>query len=82
VTTKLLKEIDAAIARLQSVRAMVKDEMAAANRGTKTQATRTKTAKKSTRKHGTMSEEGRERIRQAQLKRWAKARRTAKKASA
>ena len=83
MSKKLLREIDAAIARLQSVRALVLDDMAAAHRGTKEQTTRAKSAaKKPSQKRHTMSDEGRERIRQAQRKRWAAVRRKTKKAAA
>jgi hypothetical protein len=83
VSKKLLKTIDAAIAQLQQVRSLVLDDMASANRGTKTAAKSAKTTKKKpARKHHSMSEEGRERIRQAQRKRWAAIKRKAKKAAA
>jgi hypothetical protein len=83
MTKKLLKEIDAAIARLQKARTLLIHDRSAANRGTKPTAKGAKAPKKkSTNKHHTMSEEGRERVRQAQLKRWATVKKKTKRDAA
>jgi len=71
-------EIDDEIARLQEARALLVRDSTRTNH-------RQKRATKSvnvTKKHHAMSEEGRERVRQAQLKRWAAIKKKAKRAAA
>ena len=74
----ILAEIDEEIARLQEARALLVHDSTRTNH-------RQKRAPKSanvTKKHHSMSEEGRERVRQAQLKRWAVIKKKAKRVAA
>jgi hypothetical protein len=74
----ILAEIDKEIAQLQEARALLVRNSTRMNH-------RQKRATKSvnvTKKHHAMSEEGRERVRQAQLKRWAVIKKKAKRAAA
>jgi len=81
---KIIAEIDAEIAQLQSVRALLSDPtLTAVKRGPgrppRTPKTVVATPKKTKRR--TLSTEARERIRQGQLKRWATAKKAAKKSA-
>ena len=74
----ILAEIDEEIARLQEARALLVRDSTRTNH-------RQQRAIKSvnvTKKHHAMSEEGRERVRQAQLKRWAVIKKKAKRVAA
>jgi hypothetical protein len=74
----ILAEIDEEIARLQEARALLVRDSTRTNH-------RQKRAIKSvnvTKKHHAMSEEGRERVRRAQLKRWATIKKKAKRVAA
>ncbi len=75
---RVLNEIDAQIARLQQARTL----LATMDSGTaKLKITGPGTNARSAKKQGrrTMSPEGRERVRQAQIKRWAKTKKAAKR---
>jgi hypothetical protein len=81
---KIIAEIDAEIAQLQSVRALLSDPTPTAvkrgpGRPPRTPTTVVATPKKTKRR--TLSPEARERIRQGQLKRWAAAKKAAKKSA-
>lgn len=74
---RVLNEIDAEISRLQQARTL----LATMDSGTaKLKTTGARTNADNTKKRGkrTMSPEGRERVRQAQIKRWAKTKKAAK----
>lgn len=76
----IVVKIDAEIERLQQVRALLATiEAPKAKRGRPTKsATVTPVVKTKVTKHRTMSAEAREKIRQAQVKRWAKANKATK----
>lgn len=74
--TNILDEIDAEISRLQQARAIL---AAVENRTDRKRATKAEFGSGRT-KRRTMSPEGRERVRQAQIKRWAAQKKAAKKA--
>lgn len=79
MTNKILKEVDAAIAQLEHARTLLLRGQVISTRGTKMAVKNANAGKESQRKRHSMSEEGRERVRQAQLRRWAAVRRDAKK---
>jgi tetraacyldisaccharide-1-P 4'-kinase len=72
----ILAEIDEEIARLQEARALLVHVSTRTNHRQKRATTNV------TKKHHSMSEEGRERVRQAQLKRWAVIKKKAKRVAA
>lgn len=74
----ILAEIDAEIARLQSVKALLSSADSAAKRKPGTRATTAPAKARKKTKRRTMSAEARERIRQAQIKRWAATKKSAK----
>lgn len=81
---KIIAEIDAEIVRLQSVRALLSGSTTTAvkrgpGRPPKTPGTVTAAPKKT--KRPPLSPEAREKIRQGQLKRWAAAKKAAKKST-
>lgn len=81
---KIIAEIDAEIAQLQSVRALLSDPTPTAvkrgpGRPPRAPVMVVATPKKTQRR--TLSPEARERIRQGQLKRWAAAKKAAKKSA-
>jgi len=76
----IVAEIDAEIARLQAVKALLSSESdARTSRKLGRPAGSAAVAPVRTAKRRTLSAEARERIRQAQIKRWAKAKRAKKK---
>jgi hypothetical protein len=81
LSDNILKEIDAEIARLQQARVLLMDIGTPAKRGPGRPPNGSATAQAKNKKHRTMSAEAREKIRQAQLKRWAANKTTAKKAA-
>ena len=75
----IVAEIDAEIGRLQKARALLMSTATPAKRGPGRPAkTIAKTAPKKKAKRRAMSAEARERMRQAQLKRWAATKKSAK----
>jgi hypothetical protein len=75
---KILAEIDAEIARLRKARAMLTTMAKPAKRGPGRPAKTSDAIAPKKPKKRTMSAEAREKIRQAQLKRWAATRKSAK----
>jgi hypothetical protein len=74
----ILAEIDAEIARLQQVRALLMPAAMPAKRGRGRPAKTRATSAPKKAKRRTMSAEARELVRQAQLKRWAATKKSAK----
>jgi len=82
VLERVLAEIDGEIARLESVKALLAGVSSPVKRGRgRPPGAATKAPAKKTSGRRTMSPEARERIRQAQLKRWAATKKSAKGAS-
>jgi hypothetical protein len=86
MTKSILFEIDAEIARLRQAKALLSSAGTTAikrkpGRPSKTAAIVVPVAQKA-KKHNKMSPEGRERVRQAQIKRWAALKQTAKTTAA